>query len=260
MSTKKESATLVTFLLDRTGSMERIKDDTIGAFNAYLEGLKSEKDAEIDFTLLTFDSVSLDKVCVAVPVKDAPLLSKDNYQPRAWTPLIDASVKTIRAVEDQLNGKNNVKVVICIQTDGNENSSREHTWDQLNDLIREKTALGWQFNFMGASIDAYKQAGRMGISSGSTLSYNSRDPVATTIAFVASARGTRDFVAGRAATTNFLSSERLAAGDMFYPKQPDVAGQVTPLRSGPFSKPNTFNNPIPKKGWATPKIVDDFKL
>ncbi len=94
--------TLVTFLLDRTGSMEAIRDDTIGGFNAYLDGLKGNGSADIDFTLVQFDSVSIDKIHVAVPVAAIPKLTRDTYQPRASTPLIDAAVKTINAVEASL--------------------------------------------------------------------------------------------------------------------------------------------------------------
>jgi hypothetical protein len=80
---------LVTFLLDRTSSMEAIRDDTIGGFNAYLEGLKGDGAANIEFTLVQFDSMSIDKIYVAVPIADVEKLSRDSYQPRASTPLID---------------------------------------------------------------------------------------------------------------------------------------------------------------------------
>ena len=63
--TQPSTRTLVTFLLDRTGSMEAIRDDTIGGFNAYLDGLKGNGATDIDFTLIQFDSVSIDKICVA---------------------------------------------------------------------------------------------------------------------------------------------------------------------------------------------------
>ena len=73
--TKKSSnRTLVTFLLDRTGSMEPIQDDTIGSFNAYLTGLKSEG-AAIEFSLVQFDSQSLDKICVTIPVHQVARLT-----------------------------------------------------------------------------------------------------------------------------------------------------------------------------------------
>jgi hypothetical protein len=81
--------TLVTFLLDETGSMESIKDDTIGGINSYLGSLKAEA-APIDFTLIKFDSRRIEKVCVAVPVSQVAELTMESYQPGASTPLIDA--------------------------------------------------------------------------------------------------------------------------------------------------------------------------
>src|SRR5262245_31493327 len=149
-----DQCTLVTFLLDETGSMESIKDDTIGGFNAYLGSLRAES-APIDFTLIRFDSRRIEKVCVAVPVAEVAELTPASYQPGASTPLIDAAYKTIKAVEKSLKGSN-PKVVVCIQTDGHENASTEHTWDELNALIKEKSAVGWQFNVLGTGIDAYE--------------------------------------------------------------------------------------------------------
>ncbi len=207
--------TLVTFLLDRTGSMEAIRDDTIGGFNAYLDGLKGEGDVNIDFTLIQFDSVSIDKICVAVPVAEAAKLTRETYQPRASTPLIDAACKTINAVEASLIGAPAAKVVVCIQTDGQENSSTEHNWDELNALVKEKSAKGWQFNFMGVGIDAYDQGARMGISADATMAYDDRDPVAVRAAFGACAESTRRYVVGAAPTTAYAPAEKAAAGDRF---------------------------------------------
>ena len=207
--------TLVTFLLDRTGSMEAIRDDTIGGFNAYLDGLKGNGEAEIDFTLIQFDSVSIDKICVAVPIANVDRLTRETYQPRASTPLIDAAVKTINAVDASLLHEPAAKVVICIQTDGQENSSVEHDWAELNALIKEKSAKGWQFNFMGVGIDAYDQGARMGISHDATLAFNERDPAAVHAAFVGNAQSTRRYAEGAARSTAYAPEEKAAAGDRF---------------------------------------------
>lgn len=213
----KSDSTLVTFLLDRTGSMQSIKDDTIGAFNSYLETLQNDKDVDIEFTFIQFDSVSLDKVCVATPVSKVEQLNHDTFQPRASTPLIDAAFKTIKAVDEQIKGKKTApKVVICIQTDGQENASKEHTWEDLNALIKEKSGLGWQFNFMGAGIDAYEQGKRMGISRGSTVSY-SNDSASTRAAFAATACNTASFLKGEALNTAFSMGQKMSAGDKFDP-------------------------------------------
>lgn len=261
-------STLVTFLLDRTGSMGSIKDDTIGAFNHYLDELA--KGDDIDFTLLQFDSMSLDKTCVAVPIKQAPRLDNQNYQPRASTPLIDAAYKTIKAVEDQVKATPDAKVVICIQTDGQENCSREFTWDQLNALIKEKNALGWQFNFMGASIDAYQQATKMGFTTGQTMSYNAQDTAATKSAFMGRANSTRMFASGMSANTDISSLEKQAAGDKYDPDRnknqhngPSPTVPVQPMPTVFTRKPgnsSTFGHPTIQPNLPKTKPVDDFRL
>jgi hypothetical protein len=207
--------TLVTFLLDRTGSMEAIRDDTIGGFNAYLDGLKGDGVAEIDFTLIQFDSVSIDKICVAVPVAEVAKLTRESYQPRASTPLIDAAVKTINAVEASLLSQPAARIVICIQTDGQENSSVEHNWAELNALIKDKSAKGWQFNFMGVGIDAYDQGARMGIAPAATVAYDHRSTEATQAVFAASAENARRFACAEIDDTAYTPSQKTAAGDRF---------------------------------------------
>ena len=82
--------------------MEAIRDDTIGAFNAYLEGLK-RRQPPIDFTLVQFDSDEhRQDLCAAGRSLRFRGSTRDTYQPRASTPLIDAAYKTIKAVEDSL--------------------------------------------------------------------------------------------------------------------------------------------------------------
>jgi hypothetical protein len=208
------SKTLVTFLLDRTGSMESIRDDTIGAFNTYLDTLK-QGDSSIYFTLIQFDSIGVDKLHVNQPVKDVPRLTREHYVPRAATPLIDASYKTIKAVEKSVSGNPDTKVVICIQTDGQENASTEHTWDELNALIKEKSEAEWQFNFMGASIDAYSQAARMGIPADQTMSYESKDTGATQAAFRTTAENTMLYALGGTHKTAYSRAQKQAAVDKF---------------------------------------------
>ena len=208
--------TLVTFLLDRSGSMSSCRESTIEAFNGYVESLRS---APVSFTFLQFDSDSLDKVHFEKPIKDVPDLTLKTYAPRGGTPLIEAATKTIQALDTALKAKTEKpKVVVCIQTDGEENQSGpEYSWKALKDLIEAKTAEGWQFNFMGAGIDAYDQGSKMGISAAATMSYDSTDKVATRAAFAASGSNTAMFAAGLCATTDYSSLQKMASGDRFDP-------------------------------------------
>lgn len=205
--------TIVTFLLDRSGSMGAIKGATIEAFNAYLAELKGPGSDGIDFTFLQFDTQAIDKVHVAIPVAEVPELTVSSYQPRGGTPLIDAAVKTIRAVETA--AKAGDKIVVCFQTDGEENSSREHTWEELAELVREKTEAGWQFNFLGAGIDAYVPAAKMGIAAVNAMSYDHTDLAATRASFRASAENARTFAAGARVDVSYSATQRVASGDRF---------------------------------------------
>lgn len=208
--------TLVTLLLDRSGSMQSVKDDTIGAINAYIEELKSST-TPIHFSLILFDSVNykceLEKVYVAEKIKNVKPLTSDDFKPRGGTPLIDAACTTIRAVEESLRGKKDANVVFAIQTDGQENHSRENTWDGLKSLIQEKESeLGWEFIFMGCGIDAYKQGSMMGISASKTLSYG-KDSAQTRAAFRATAHNTVMYSAGKMSDLSYSAEQKMSAGD-----------------------------------------------
>jgi hypothetical protein len=116
--------TIVSFLLDRTGSMEAIKDETIGGFNAYLDTLELEAGDLVAFTQLQFDSQSIDTLYAGAKLSEVKRLTPETYQPRAYTPLIDAYVKTIKATEETIATRRDKPwVIVVFQTDGEENAS-----------------------------------------------------------------------------------------------------------------------------------------
>jgi hypothetical protein len=215
MTDMQGQETLVAFLLDRTGSMESVKAQTIAGFNAYLSGLQAEE-ADISLSLIQFDSMSIDVICANAPVKEVQPLTEATYQPRASTPLIDAAVKTIRAVETAVAERTVApKVVVTFQTDGEENCSTEHDWIELNLLIKDKAAQGWQFNFLGAGIDAYSQGARMGLKADAVMSYDKEGLAETTAAFTDRAVRARDYAKGRVASMAIPPEEKRRAGDRF---------------------------------------------
>jgi hypothetical protein len=162
--------TIVSFLLDRTGSMDSIKDETIGGFNAYLDALQAEAGDLVVFMLLQFDSQSIDTLYSGARLSDVERLTPETYQPRAYTPLIDACFKTIKATEETIaRRRDKARVIVVFQTDGQENASREHNIEELRDLIERRKVEGWQFIFLGADIDAYETASSFGILKEATL-------------------------------------------------------------------------------------------
>lgn len=211
--------TYVTLLLDRSGSMDSIKSATIEGFNTFLSGLQADKVSDIRFTFLQFDTESLDKVCVAEPVGEVPLLTNATFVPRGGTPLIDSVWRTIAAVEEALARDVTLplpRVILAIQTDGEENASHSVTWERLSAKVREKQELGWQFNFLGAGIDAYKQAAQMSIATMDTLSYGT-GLAETRGAFAASASNSVAYAAGRSANTAYTVIQKQQSGDVFDP-------------------------------------------
>lgn len=124
----KTETTLVAFLLDRTGSMETVKKETIGGFNGYLDELAKKPEAKsVLFHMTQFDSQSIDRVHDCVPLNRVARLTDETFQPRAWTPLYDAIGKTIREIEDKAKGR---KVLFVTLTDGQLVSNGTITWRQ----------------------------------------------------------------------------------------------------------------------------------
>jgi hypothetical protein len=201
----------VTFVLDETGSMMSIKDDTIGGFNQYLETLKASSQ-ETDFTLVKFDSNKTEKVCVAKPIADVLPLTPDTYNPGAMTPLIDAVMKSILATEQAVIAED-VNVAIVVLTDGYENASREYTRVQLAEKIKELTAKGWLFTFLGADMDAFAEAYQYGFASANTVSLG-KTPENVNAAFVSAARATRSYgLSGQSSSASYTFEERKAMGE-----------------------------------------------
>ena len=161
--------TVVSFLLDETGSMFGVKEKTINSFNEYVQALKGEKN-KISMTLTRFnsDAVKIDYVDKAI--KDVPELTDKIYQPNAMTPLFDAIGKTAKELKEKLKGQKDIKVLMVILSDGQENYSKEYKLDDIKALIKENEKDSWTFIYLGADQNAWDEASKFGIARGNTLS------------------------------------------------------------------------------------------
>jgi len=150
------------FILDRSGSMETCRDDTIGGFNAFVS---DQKTLGGKLTLVQFDH-EINNVYEDTPLGDVAPLTTETFQPRGSTALMDAIGQTIKKHAAKTG------VVFIIQTDGEENSSHTYTKAHIKDLIEQKTKDGWTFMYLGANQDAFAEAGSMGIAPTATLHYD----------------------------------------------------------------------------------------
>lgn len=159
--------TEIVFLLDRSGSMTGLEEDTIGGFNSFIKKQK-KLEGEVLVTTVLFDD-KYELLHDGLDINDI-YLSKDDYYTRGSTALLDAIGKTIIAVKHRIvNSKKHKeadKVIFVITTDGLENSSREFSYDNIKNLIAHEEKLNnWEFLFMAANIDVVKESANLGIKS-----------------------------------------------------------------------------------------------
>lgn len=162
----RNDLTELVFILDRSGSMLNLTDDTIGGFNSTLAKQRKETGEALVTTVLFDDRVEL--LHDRLDVRGVSPLTRDDYFVRGSTALLDAIGQTVtriarnhsRTAEEYRPGK----TVFVIITDGYENASREYSFARVKSLIEhEKSKYGWEFLFLGANIDAAQTAERMGI-------------------------------------------------------------------------------------------------
>ena len=167
----KPNLTHLYFLLDRSGSMQTIVDDTVGGFDAFIAEQRKGS-GECRVTLAQFDD-HYEEVYADRPIADVPALV---LQPRGTTALLDSIARLVTDAgqrlaalpEDQRPGT----VVVGIMTDGMENASREWAHPQVKQLIETQTRdYQWQFLYLGADQDAIEVGMSIGVGAGHAVTY-----------------------------------------------------------------------------------------
>ena len=152
----------IIFLLDRSGSMYGCEKDTIGGFNALIrEHKKDEVNAKV--TTVLFDH-GYQVLYRRKDLYDVEELTENEYYVRGSTALLDAIGRTILTMQKEVSGK----VLFVITTDGYENSSVEFTKTQIRNMIKNHN---WEFVYLGADIDSYAEAAKIGIDKSRTANY-----------------------------------------------------------------------------------------
>ena len=183
----KKNLTELVFILDRSGSMVGLEGDTIGGFNAMIEKQKREPGEALVSTVL-FDNET-QVIHDRLPLDRVSMMTEKEYFVRGCTALLDAVGGAIHHVgnihkyareEDRPE-----KTLVVITTDGMENASRRYDYDKVKRMIRrQKEKYGWEFLFLGANIDAAREAARFGIDADRAANYHA-DPVGTGVIYEA---------------------------------------------------------------------------
>ena len=172
MKTSANRTELV-FILDRSGSMIGLEQDTIGGFNSMLRKQKDQPGAARVTTVLFDDQYQL--LHDRLELEGVKPITGQEYYARGSTALLDAIGRTIRKVDGVLESSGAEyradKVLFVIITDGMENSSRRHTQKQIADMVKERQQKGWEFLFLGANMDAISVAQGYGIGADRSVTY-----------------------------------------------------------------------------------------
>ena len=151
----KKNLTEIVFILDRSGSMAGLEDDTIGGFNAMIEKQKRDP-GEAYISTILFDNHT-DVIHARVDIQKVTPMTRREYYVRGCTALLDAIGKAIHHIgnvhkyareEDRPE-----KTLFVITTDGMENASHQYTYDRLKAMIeRQKEKYGWEFLIVPPTI------------------------------------------------------------------------------------------------------------
>ncbi len=185
--------TLLVGILDESGSMGPKRADVIGGFNTFLSEQKALTADDLSMVLAKFNTV-VTTVHRAAPIADVQPLTPETYTPGGLTALFDAIAQGVRLAD----GETFDRAVCLIMTDGEENSSRETTKEQVAAIIKEHESRGnWTFAYIGENPDRWVK--EMNISRRSAGQYDHANPAAS-------------FDIARRATTAYRHSDAAQSG------------------------------------------------
>jgi len=170
----KTNVTELVFILDRSGSMHGLEDDTLGGFNSMLEKQKKEEGDAFVSTVLFNDHSAV--IHDRVDIQKVEPMTKEQYQAWGCTALLDAVGGAIHHIGNihKYARKEDVpdKTLFVIITDGMENASHKYSLSKVKKMIeKEKEKYGWEFLFLGANIDAVSTARGLGIGEDRAVKY-----------------------------------------------------------------------------------------
>ena len=169
-ASKAAETTLLVLVVDRSGSMESIREDMEGGIKTLLSE-QAQEEGTCLVTLVQFDD-NYEVVAQGVPASE---LLTYRLIPRGSTALLDAIGRTISDVRARVEALDPVgrprHIVFAVVTDGMENASKE--WSRLHvmDSVKARIGEGWNFSFLGANQDAIQEGGNLGMAAGSSLTY-----------------------------------------------------------------------------------------
>ena len=160
------------FLLDRSGSMVSLREDTIGGFDTFIAEQRTAP-GRCRVTLAQFDNeydeVYADRDIATSPRSCSSRAARPPCSTRSAGWSSTAGERLAALPEQDRPGS----VIVGVMTDGYENASRDWTHGRIKALIEQQsTRYGWQFLYLGADQDAIEEGAKMGFAAGKSMTYS----------------------------------------------------------------------------------------
>jgi len=154
--------------------MGGLEADTIGGFNSMMEKQKKTGEDALVSTVLFDDECEV--LYDRVPLGKVEKMTDKQYYVRGCTALLDAvggAIKHIGNVHKYAREEDRPeKTIFVITTDGMENASRNYSYEKVQKMVkRQQKKYGWEFIFIGANIDAYAEAQKLGVRKERAVNY-----------------------------------------------------------------------------------------
>lgn len=228
---------MICLILDRSGSMAGREADVIGGVNTFIDEQKKLPDPA-RIAMVRFDSSAVERFRPMQALAEVQHLTPSDYQPRGGTPLLDAIGKTLVDLEGDWKAEQPERAILVIVTDGQENESHEYTKAKIKEMIEARQASGkWAIVYLGANVDAFAEAGSMGIAMANSAGYQN------------TARGT---MAMYSALSESVTSMRATGATMAHNLGRDIGedDDQTPAAPAPV-----LPQPVAAQPWSEPKAA-----
>ncbi len=183
---KVEADTLITVIIDASGSMSGITEATLEGYNSFISKQR-EEEGTVLVSLVLFDSeweagyggqkLRLVRPYTALSLDEVPELTRDVYTAGGGTPLRDAIGNGISQTDDILKtiSTANPDTLVVIITDGGENTSQDYSGNLVKEMVKKREADGWTFIYMGANQDSWAETQHLGFQQGNVMNYAAAD-------------------------------------------------------------------------------------
>lgn len=203
------TTTHVAIILDKSGSMNSVRAETLSGFNEQVQTIKDSDKGLTKVTLTTFNS-EVETHYFEEGIENLKELELEDYQPRGGTAMLDAVGKTLERLKEETDFEDteNHRYLILIMSDGWENASKEYTYESIAETIQElqESRGNWTFTYMGSNQDLSELSERLAIPKGN-MSFYTSDAEGTLDAFRSMSVSTMSYMAADSIKTGSFYEE-----------------------------------------------------